>query len=215
MVRLLGVRSGSRRRVAAGLIEISGYSDTAGRVADDNAPMATLLVVTGPPGAGKSTVSSLLVDRGGPSVLVEGDAFFGFLARGAIEPWLPESNDQNETVTRAAAAAAGRFASGGFATVYDGVVGPWFLPTFADATGLDELGYVVVLPPVDRCVARVATRPDHGFSDEPATRKMHGEFTRAHLDRRHVLLDPPDRPEDVADLIEAGHRDGTLAYRCR
>src|SRR4051812_7372715 len=36
----------------------------------------SLLVVTGPPGAGKSTVAKLLAASAEPSVLVEGDAFF-------------------------------------------------------------------------------------------------------------------------------------------
>jgi hypothetical protein len=49
-------------------------------------------------------------------------------------PWLPEANEQNAVVTQAAAAAAGRYAAGGFTTVYDGMVGPWFLPTFLNAT---------------------------------------------------------------------------------
>jgi predicted ABC-type ATPase len=177
--------------------------------------MASLLVVTGPPGAGKSTVSSILASRAQRSVLVEGDAFFGFLAHGAIPPWLPESSEQNETVTRAAASAAGRFATEGFTTVYDGVLGPWFLPTFASASGLDELGYLILLPDADRCLARVATRQNHGFRDEAATRKMHAEFTRAQIDRRHVIVDPPERPEDVADLIDVKHRNGSLTYRCR
>ena len=48
-----------------------------------------LLVVTGPPGAGKSTVAARLVERRSPSALVEGDAFFAFLRRGRIDPWLP------------------------------------------------------------------------------------------------------------------------------
>src|SRR5438045_544922 len=108
--------------------------------------MTPLLVVTGPPGSGKSTVARLLVDRFDPSVLVEGDAFFSFLARGAIEPWLPESNAQNEIVTEAAASACGRYCAGGYSTVYDGVVGPWFLPTFARAAGVTSLEYVVLMP---------------------------------------------------------------------
>jgi hypothetical protein len=145
-------------------------------------------------------------------VLVEGDAFFGFLARGAIEPWLPESNEQNDVVTRAAAAAAGRFADGGYTTVFDGVVGPWFLPTFAAATALDRIDYAMLMPSVECCVQRVARRRDHGFTDEPATRKMHAEFAKAPVDVRHVFDDPPDQPERVADLIASRWDAGALLY---
>ena len=100
--------------------------------------MDWLAVVTGPPGAGKSTLSRALASRFSRSALVEGDAFFAFLAEGAVEPWLPSAREQNDVVIRAAAGAAGRFALGGYATVFDGVVGPWFLPTFASETGVDE-----------------------------------------------------------------------------
>ena len=98
--------------------------------------------------------------------------------------------------------------------MYDGVVGPWFLPTFAAATGLARLDYVVLLPPVDRCAERVATRGDHGFRDDAATRKMHAEFARAEVEGRHVLVGPPARPEDVADVVEAARAAGSLAYPC-
>ena len=174
--------------------------------------MGSLLVVTGPPGSGKSTVARLLVDRFEPSVLVEGDAFFGFLARGAIEPWLPESHRQNLVVTHAAASAAGRYAQGGFMTVYDGIVGPWFIAEFAGATGLDGLDYVVLLPSEDRCVAGVTNREGHGFFDEAATRKMHSEFTQADVAEHHVVVDPPDRPEAVADLIVTAREQGAFRY---
>ena len=63
--------------------------------------MGSLLVVTGPPGSGKSTVSKVLAERAGPSALIEGDQFFAFLARDAIEPWLPESHAQNTVVLSA------------------------------------------------------------------------------------------------------------------
>jgi cytidylate kinase len=175
--------------------------------------MGSLLVVTGPPGAGKSTVAQLLAGHFDPSVLVAGDAFFGFLARGAIAPWLPESSDQNEVVTLAAASAAAAYASGGYTTVYDGMVGPWFLPVFAAATGLDRLDYVVLLPPVERCVERVRHRQDHGFDDEDATRKMHAEFAKAAIDPRHVLQEPPDQPDSVAALIMAALANESLVYR--
>jgi predicted ABC-type ATPase len=138
--------------------------------------MGSLLVVTGPPGAGKSTVSRLIADRYVSSVLVEGDAFFAFLRAGAIEPWLPESHQQNGVVTDAAAASTASFVAGGYDTVYDGVMGPWFLPAFARRLGLAEFDYVVLFPSFEECVERVRARVGHGFSDEAAARSMHEQF---------------------------------------
>jgi adenylate kinase family enzyme len=176
-------------------------------------PMGALLLVTGPPGAGKSTVSKAIAEASPQSVFVQGDSFFGFLATGSIAPWLREANQQNQIVTRAAASAAGQYAAGGYFTVYDGIVGPWFLRTFALASGLEELHYVILLPPVETCVERVATRLDHAFADETATRHMHQEFVSADIESRHVMDVPPDLVEDVVRTVRLAFEAGSLLYR--
>jgi len=157
-------------------------------------------------------VARILADSFGRSVLVEGDAFFAFLARGAIEPWLPESGPQNEIVVRAAAAATGRFVAGGYATVYDGVLGPWYVAQFAAAADVAELQYAILLPPVERCVRQVASRSGHGFTDEAATRRMHAEFARSQVDGRHVLTELAGTPHAVAADIRGRLDAGTLRY---
>jgi predicted ABC-type ATPase len=174
--------------------------------------VAELLVVTGPPGAGKSAVARVLADKFPRSALVRGDDLFAFVAGGWVEPWLPEAHEQNEVVLKAAAAAAGRFASGGYTVVYDGVVGPWFLPLFAAATGLDCLSYIVLLPSEQTCLERVAGRTGHGFTDADATRRMHRQFAEAPVDPRHVLREPDGPPSAVARAIRDRLADGALRY---
>jgi len=177
--------------------------------------MSFLLCIAGPPGAGKSTVSALVSARLSPSVLIRGDAFYRFLDQGAVAPWLPEATDQNRVVIRASGAAAGRFVRGGYEAVYDGVLGPWWLPTFFEATELDDLHYAILLPSPERCVHNVAAREGH--VDEPATRHMHDQFQRAltDFDVRHLLTDPPGSPEDTATEVLSRYRQGLFAYGAR
>ena len=164
----------------------------------------SLLVVSGPPGSGKSTVARLLATSMDRSILVAGDEFFGFIASGGVDPWLPESDAQNAVVVDAAARATGTFVNAGYDTVYDGVIGPWYIDRFHGASAVDRLDYVVLLPPVETCVHRVRTRSAHAFSDEPAARHMHREFERDLPPEGHVLRTADATvAETVADVLAA------------
>ncbi len=75
------------------------------------AGVAELIVVTGPPGAGKTMVARAVSGMFQPSALVAGDEFFAFIDQGYIAPWTRQAHRQNEIVVGAAAAAAGRLAA--------------------------------------------------------------------------------------------------------
>lgn len=175
--------------------------------------MESLLVVTGPPGSGKSTLATVVAARSSRSVLVEGDAFFGFLAEGSIAPWLPESNEQNHTVIEACGLAAGRFVTGGYDTVVDGIIGPWFLPTFHEASGIESLDWVVLMPTEEICRQRVEQRARAGFADLDATSRMHHEFSTSAIDDRHLLDSGSMTPDELADVVATRRSNEGLQVR--
>ena len=173
--------------------------------------MGELVVVTGPPGAGKSVVSEELAKRWEPSAVVAGDAFFGMIKRGYVLPWLPQARDQNTVIIEAAAAAAGRMC-GICSVVYDGVIGPWFLSTFVRATGLANLHYVVLLPPLEVCLERVRSRVGHGFADLQVTSDLYQQFADARVDHRHMITEAGSEPARLAEVIDGQLGDGVFGY---
>jgi len=171
--------------------------------------VGSLLVVSGPPGAGKSTVARILAERHDPSALVEGDEFFRFLRAGRIDPWRVESREQNAIITDIQAIAAGSYCAAGYRTVYDGVLGPWFLDRFVAAAGV-PVDYVVVLPTIESCLHRIRTRVGHDFHDEDAARSLHQQFSAETLDARHLVDSTGWSAEETADAIEACRGNGSL-----
>jgi len=88
----------------------------------------SVLILTGPPGAGKTTVARLLAKSSPRAAHVESDSFFHFIGSGYIEPWKTEAHEQNVVVMRIVAAAAAGYADAGYFTIVDGIVSPrWFL----------------------------------------------------------------------------------------
>ena len=172
--------------------------------------MGELIVVTGPPGAGKTTVSRILSGLFESSARIAGDEFFGFIDQGYLAPWTTAAHHQNEIVIKAAAAAAGRLAAGGYTVIYDGVIGPWFLDAFGQATGLPRLHYAILLPPERVCLDRVASRVGHGFTDLDAGAHMYADFAQAHVDRRHVITSVDSADLQAAHLFELVHNQSVV-----
>ena len=121
-------------------------------------------MITGPPGAGKSTVAQALTARLDRAVLVRGDDILGCVVSGFVAPWLPDADGQNQTALAATAALARQFALGGYPVVLDAVLGPWHLDAFLTALGL-PCAYIVLRPDRDTTVARAAARGEGSLTD--------------------------------------------------
>ena len=169
------------------------------------------LVITGPPGAGKTTVARLVAERSdGRSVHLHADDFWHHLVQGYVEPWLPESVQQNETVLRAVFAAMTAYASGGYFVVLDGVLGPWNLHLLREARPASlDVDYVVLRPSLEIAVSRMQARSGHPLQDETAVTQMHDEFVnRITQYEGHVLDTSTLTPEQVVGAISEGRRLG-------
>jgi len=91
---------------------------------------APIVVVSGPSGAGKTTVARLVAAAFELSVHIRTDDFTPFVVNGRVDPWLPASAHQSDVLGGAVAAAGMQFAEGGYTVVLDG---HWF------TEGLDGL----------------------------------------------------------------------------
>ena len=153
------------------------------RVGDTHTESATtafdvtgsITIVTGCPGSGKTTLATRLSQSRPHGVHLSGDVFYQFIAH-PISPILAESHAQNTVVTRAIARAARIFASGDYEVFVDGVVGPWFLPTFVKE--LEDvpvlIHYVVVRASFEDTLRRATSRPSP--ADEQIVRHMYDQF---------------------------------------
>ncbi|MFN2464631.1 MAG: AAA family ATPase [Candidatus Dormibacteria bacterium] len=174
-----------------------------------------VIIVTGPPGAGKTTVTRILADAPARAVCVHADDFWHAIRKGRIEPWLAEAQQQNEAVVDAVVAASFAYAQAGYEVYVDGIVGPWFLNPFINAAEQTTvpLHYVVLRPAEDVTLARAAGRGAGALTDVHPVRQMISAFEDLGEFERHVLDSSAQSPEQTAAAIRRGL--GASAYLVR
>jgi predicted kinase len=171
-----------------------------------------MLILTGPPGAGKTTVARLLAEGASrATVHLHTDDFYTAIRTGFVTPWLPEANDQNRTVSTAIAAAAGAYAGGGFDVIIDGIVGPWFLDLYRDEAGRRNLAlsYVVLRPDKADAVGRAAGREAAPLADYPLS--VFEAFADLGPIEAHVIDLGTRDIDETLEAVRRGLADGAFA----
>jgi predicted kinase len=164
-----------------------------------------VLILTGPPGVGKSTTAAILAERAAAGVHLESDVFFRFIRGGRIEPWKPESHEQNLVVMRIAGEAAARYAGAGYFVVIDGIVLPhWFLGPLRDTLreAGQEVAYLVLHAPLEICASRAAEREDVPLSQPEVVSDLWSQFEDLGEFERHRLDVTRKGTDEVAAAVE-------------
>ncbi|HET7120540.1 MAG TPA: AAA family ATPase [Solirubrobacterales bacterium] len=164
-----------------------------------------VLILTGPPGVGKSSAAALLADRFDRAVHLRADEFFHFVRAGFVEPWRPESQAQNEAVIEIVGRAAAGYADAGYFTIVDGIVIPHrFLERLSGVIrgAGHEVAYVVLKAASAVCAARVQSREAPAPIEPAVLDQLWAEFADLGEYERHVLDVEGLDPTAVADALE-------------
>jgi cytidylate kinase len=168
--------------------------------------MASIVIVTGSPGTGKTTLAAYLSKSHARGLHIPSDIFYTFPVH-PISPYRSEAHEQNADIIVAVTHTAVIFAGRGYEVFLDGIFGPWFLPMMAAELRPSRLPvhYVVLRAPLEIALRRVQDRIGH--ERDHVVRQMHAAFANLGRYAGHTL-DSQGRVEEVAAEFARRHAGG-------
>jgi len=161
--------------------------------------------VTGPPGAGKTTVARPLSAHFDRAVHLESDFFFRSISAGYLQPWKPESHGQNASVMEIVAGVAVGYADAGYFTIVEGIFAPrWFLEPVRDAlrTAGHGVACAVLQASLATCMTRLSQRGAADLPDANVIEQLWLEFVElGGLESHTIDGDTIDAESSVAEIL--------------
>jgi chloramphenicol 3-O-phosphotransferase len=173
---------------------------------------ASIFLITGTPGSGKSSVARALLQRFDSGLHLPVDDLREFVVSGIAHPvpnWTEETGRQFKLARMGAASTAKLYASNGFAVVIDDVissedVSSLFEPAFVEF----NFHKILLQPKLEVALERNRTRSnknfDPGFLEEPI-RNIHAWMSKQELPNDWLKLDSSkhDLEQTVDVILEA------------
>lgn len=163
----------------------------------------SVFVLTGPSGAGKTTVARLLAARFAQAVHLEGDVFRRSIVSGRHEMTPEASREAREQLLlryRLSATTADMYVEAGFVVVLEDVIAGEMFPAFADLVRSRPLHLVVLLPRREIVAARDVARATDGY--EHWSLDALYDLFETETPRVGLWLDTSEQtPEQTADAI--------------
>jgi predicted ABC-type ATPase len=168
---------------------------------------AGVILLSGPIGAGKTTVAAEIVRQTASSLIyIEGDKFWSYIAKPHPNE---EQNKRLYLIMRAMTAAATPFVRGGYSVLIDFSFPPDFLKVVMAQrrkSGVAEpLHYIVLRPSIEVCAARAKNREDGKIDDYTAYQDFYKQFI---YDDEKTLggdgMDPAAVAEEIIQGVKTG-----------
>ncbi len=157
-----------------------------------------IVILSGPPGAGKSATAQALCERYDRMLHIEMSKLRDFLRMGRLRPWdtSAEGRAQQRLFISAACGLAKQFLDAGYGVVIDDVITPDDLPLYQRELAVGgAVHFVVLLPDIEV----VRERMGHGQAERLSA--LHQRFAGW---LEVAVIDPGDlAPELVADRVMA------------
>jgi hypothetical protein len=167
--------------------------------------MNSIVILTGPIGAGKTTVAGELVGLlSDPVVSIEGGVFWTFLVQ--IHPRQSSAKAFRMIMTSMFVAAL-PFALNGYKVILDFSIPPWFLPIAEKIAAKRQLSidYVMLLPPQPVCAKRASERSEGKIALESYDKEFYQTFVEM---EGHKVENPERTPAELAVQIMRGLEEG-------